>query len=656
MKDKGIIMLKKSIYNVRLWFARTYRSLFLIIIDILIVNFAAVLALVLRFDFQIPQNYYITFQKGLPWLIGIVVIVNMIFGLYNSLWKYVSVDEIVSVTVSSFISTFLGYCIITWMGIAFPRSFYIIFLILIIAFMGGVRFTYRFFRYFKKIFEFNNKGKKSRVLVIGAGQAGSMIIDELMNQEVKERIPVGIIDNDFSKRNKRIRGVPVVGTREDIKQIVEFQKIDEIIIAIPSAPKSDLKEIVRICTETKCKVKTVPGLFELIKGTVGIKQIRDVSIEDLLGRDPVKIDLDSVGKFISGKTVLVTGGGGSIGSELCRQVLKYDPKKLIIFDIYENNAYDIQNELNKECSEEQLVVLIGSVRDNSRLKEVFSEYRPNLIFHAAAHKHVPLMEDSPAEAIKNNVMGTYNVASAAHTFKAEKMVLISTDKAVNPTNVMGATKRLAERIVKAFDSISETEFVSVRFGNVLGSNGSVIPLFKKQIETGGPVTVTHPDIHRFFMTIPEAVQLVLQAGAMADGGEIFVLDMGVPVKIVTLAEELIVLSGFEPYKDIDIIFSGLRPGEKLYEELLLEEEGLENTKHKKIFIGKQVEEDFLSFELELIDLKERLDNCNKEYVLEALGRLVPTYVYTSNIEHRQKITEDNFDCVKDVLGLEIKRR
>lgn len=638
MNNSRIFIVRKYMNSLGSWFSRTYRSLLLIILDIFIIYFASILALVLRFDFQVPQEYYFAIGKGLPWLIGVVVITNMIFGLYNSLWKYASIGELVSITLSSLISTILGYCILSWMGIAIPKSIYIIFLILIVTFMGGARFTYRLMRYLKRQVGFSNnkKGNRSKVLVVGAGQAGSMIINELKKHD-KNRIPVGIIDDEFGKKNKNIYGVPVLGTRNDIKQIVELRKIDEIVLAVPSAEKSDIKEILSICTATKCKVKIVPGIYELIEGSVDIKQIRDVSIEDLLGRDAIKIDLDSVCKFITEKTVLITGGGGSIGSELCRQIMNYKPKKLIIFDIYENNAYEIQNELKNECEEGQLEVLIGSVRDKQRLEEIFSEYRPALVFHAAAHKHVPLMENSPAEAIKNNVLGTYNLARTAHVFKAEKMVLISTDKAVNPTNVMGATKNLAERIVKSFDSISETEFVSVRFGNVLGSNGSVIPLFKKQIESGGPVTVTHPEIYRYFMTIQEAVQLVLQAGAMAEGGEIFVLDMGESVKILSLAEDLIKLSGFEPYKDIDIVFSGLRPGEKLYEELLLEEEGLKITKNKKIFIGRQIEENFENLECDLIELKLRLDNCEKEFILEALGRLVPTYVFTSNEEHRRQV-------------------
>ncbi len=622
------------------WFIQTYRSILFLILDIFVVNFAAMFALILRFDFNIPDLYYQTSQKGILWMTVFALATNVAFGLYKSLWKYASVDELVSLFLSCAISTGVSAFFLNWIGISLPRTFFIFYALIIVFLMGGIRFAYRMLRYVKRIFDFKISKNKKRVLIYGAGKAGQMVLDEIINQDDMDVLPIGFIDDDKIKKKRRIRGLRVFGSREDLIFTAKSEKIEEIIIAMPSSTKAELKDITNLCKETKCKVKILPGMYELIDGRVDIKQIRDVSIEDLLGRDPVTVDMDSMCEFISGKTVLVTGGGGSIGSELCRQVIKYSPKKLIIFDIYENNAYDIQNELINEYK--NIAVLIGSVRDERRMEEVFSEFRPELIFHAAAHKHVPLMEESPAEAFKNNTMGTYNVAKAAHKYKAEKMVLISTDKAVNPTNVMGATKRLAERVINAFDGISETEYVSVRFGNVLGSNGSVIPLFKKQIEAGGPVMVTHPDIYRFFMTIPEAVQLVIQAGAMAEGGEIFVLDMGESVKIITLAEDLIKLSGFEPYKDIDIEYSGLRPGEKLYEELLHEEEGLEKTKHAKIYVGKHIDENFKELEDELLTVMNNIGNSckanfDKEFIINSLSRMVPTFTYTTNKNHREEI-------------------
>lgn len=646
MKKKNLFIEKFNI-----WFIQAYRGLLFLILDIFIVNFAAMAALVLRFDFSIPDLYYATFQRGVVWLVGFALVSNFVFGLYKSLWKYASVDEIISIILSSLISTSAGYFFLTWQSIVLPKSIFILYGLMIMFMMGGIRFTYRLLRYMRKFFGFLGKINKKRILIYGAGKAGQMVLEEILNQENSDIVPVGFIDDDVLKKKKRIHGFRVFGTRDDILFTVKSEKIEEIIIALPSATKSELKEITNLCKDTKCKVKILPGMYELIDGRVDVKQIRDVSIEDLLGRDPVTVDLDSICEFISEKTVLVTGGGGSIGSELCRQVIKYNPKKLIIFDIYENNAYDIQNEIldyiskNVNNKVKSLEVLIGSVRDERRVNEIFKTYKPELVFHAAAHKHVPLMEDSPSEAFKNNVVGTYYVAKAAHIFKSEKMVLISTDKAVNPTNVMGATKRLAERVVKSFDGVSETDYVSVRFGNVLGSNGSVIPLFKKQIQAGGPVTVTHPEIFRYFMTIPEAVQLVIQAGAMAEGGEIFVLDMGEPVKIKTLAEDLIKLSGFEPYMDIDIEYSGLRPGEKLYEELLHEEEGLEKTKHSKIYVGKHSDENLKELEDEILYVLDKIrksdsPNSDKEFIINSLSRMVPTFTFTTNEEHREQIAEE----------------
>jgi FlaA1/EpsC-like NDP-sugar epimerase len=462
------------------------------------------------------------------------------------------------------------------------------------------------------------------VMIIGGGSAGAMVIQELLRNPQIERFPVAVIDDDPSKYKRKIHDTPVLGTRNDIQKIAEENKIDEIIIAMPSASKQEIREIVNICKQTKCKLKTLPGVYELIDGKVDIK-IRDVDIEDLLGREPISVNLNEVSGYICNEVILVTGGGGSIGSELCRQIAKFNPKKLLILDIYENNAYDVQNELLRKHKDLDLEVLIASVRDEGRIEQIFKQYRPAVVFHAAAHKHVPLMEANPTEAVKNNILGTLNVVRMADKYNAKRFVLISTDKAVNPTNIMGASKRVAEMIIQSIDKQSNTEFVAVRFGNVLGSNGSVIPLFRKQIEEGGPVTVTHPEVIRYFMTIPEAVQLVIEAGAMAEGGEIFILDMGQPVKIIDLAKDLIRLSGFEPNVDIKIEFIGLRPGEKLYEELLLAEEGITATKHEKIFIGKPVHIDIGHLTKELMALDSILISGTKEMIEPIIKKLVPSY-------------------------------
>ena len=461
-------------------------------------------------------------------------------------------------------------------------------------------------------------------MIIGAGEAGSMIIREIKTSYALSRRIMCVIDDNPSKKGKYIHGIKIVGDRKVIKKYVDKYKIDEIILAIPSASTKTTKEILRICNETTCKLKVLPGMYQLITEEVSVSKLREVSIEDLLGRDTIEIDLNSVLSHLEDKTVLVTGGGGSIGSELCRQIAAYKPRRLIIFDIYENNAYDIQQELRRKYPSLNLKVLIGSVRNTKRIEMVMERYRPDIIYHAAAHKHVPLMEDSPNEAIKNNVFGTYKTARAADKYGVKKFVLISTDKAVNPTNIMGASKRLCEMIVQTFSRYSKTEFVAVRFGNVLGSNGSVIPLFKKQMEEGGPVTVTHPDIIRYFMTIPEAVSLVLQAGAYAKGGEIFVLDMGEPVKIADLAKNLIRLSGYTLGVDMDIKYTGLRPGEKLYEEILVDEEGLQKTENELIYIGKPLEFNEVHFLSELKKL-ERAAVEEQFDVKEIVSEIVKTY-------------------------------
>ncbi|MDK2800370.1 MAG: hypothetical protein PWP27_1928 [Clostridiales bacterium] len=595
-----------------------------LILDILLINLAVYGAYWLRFDGNIKPQYIKHYQEAFVIITAIKLIIFYACGLYQSLWKYASIRELITIAMASvFANTaMISYVFITQTFV--PRSIYILACMLDIALIGGSRLLYRVIRrgLNGKLFDFSNK---KRVLIIGAGDAGATIIRELRHHSGLNSIPVAIIDDNKEKLGHRINGVPVLGTREDIKNITEKKAIDEIIIAIPSANKKEISEIIDKCKETHCKLKILPAVYELINETVTINTIRDVQIEDLLGRDPVKVNLEEISSYLTNKVVLVTGGGGSIGSELCRQIAGFHPAKLLILDIYENNAYDIQNELLTNYPSLHLHTIIASIRDKSRLEKIFQEYRPDIVFHAAAHKHVPLMESNPTEAIKNNVFGTLNVVDCAHRHGAKKFVLISTDKAVNPTNIMGATKRVAEMIVQAFSKHSKTEFVAVRFGNVLGSNGSVIPLFKKQIAEGGPVTVTHPEITRYFMTIPEAVQLVIQAGAMAKGGEIFVLDMGQPVKIVDLARDLIRLSGFEPDVDIEIKFTGLRPGEKLYEELLMAEEGLTATKHEKIFIGQPIFTDLRILHRELENLKEVIKSDNNESLKEFMKTLVPTY-------------------------------
>ncbi len=486
------------------------------------------------------------------------------------------------------------------------------------------RYWFRFFHAWR--YHFIGRKDKIPVMVVGGGDAGTTMIREMKTSDKIDYMPLCIIDDDPEKQNTRVCGVPVVGTRNDIEAAVKKYGISQIFVAIPSAKKQSISEICEICARTKCRVRILPGVYQMLNGTAMTNQMRDISINDLLGREPITVNTREVFAYIEGKCILVTGGGGSIGSELCRQIAAHNPASLTIFDIYENNAYDIEMELRRNFPYLNLKVLIGSVRDERRVKDVFAAVNPHIVFHAAAHKHVPLMENSPAEAVKNNVFGTYNVAKAANDFGVERFVMISTDKAVNPTNVMGATKRMCEMIVQSFAASSvHTDYVAVRFGNVLGSNGSVVPLFKRQIAEGGPVTVTHKDIIRYFMTIPEAVSLVLQAGAYATGGEIFVLDMGEPVKIVTLAENLIRLSGYKPYEEIDIVFTGLRPGEKLFEELLLNEEGMRQTPNKKIYIGNPIHFNGERLSNTLDAMHEAANANDNAALLRLIKQLVPTY-------------------------------
>lgn len=598
--------------------------------DIIFLLVSLYFALLLRFDFNIPQEYMVFLKLSVIPVVIITLVCNRVFNLYSSIWKYASIEELMSIIYSVSISNIIfilysylvNYKFLENRYYRFPFPVHIIFWILSVIALGGVRFMWR-------VVEDNNMGKESidgdkNLLIIGAGDASALLIKEIKRHRSFNYNVVGLIDDDSSKHGKLINGIEVIGGRNKIIDVCEQKGVEEIILAIPSAELETKREIINICKHTKCKLKTLPGIYEIIDGKVNISKLRDVNIEDLLGREEVRLNNENINKYIKDKTILVTGGGGSIGSELCRQIAKFKPAKLLILDIYENNVYDVQMELNRTYPELNKDVIIASIRELNRLREVFEKYKPDVVFHAAAHKHVPLMEGNPAEAIKNNIIGTYNVLRCAHEYKVKKFVQISTDKAVNPTNIMGATKRFCEIMVQAFDKASTTEYVAVRFGNVLGSNGSVIPLFKKQIAQGGPVTVTHPEINRFFMTIPEAAQLVIQAGAIAQGGEIFVLDMGKPVKIVDLARDLITLSGYKPDIEIKIEYTGLRPGEKLYEELLMDEVALTSTEHDKIFVEKpnNIELEFVEKSIEQF---RRVSSMSNEDIFKLVEEKVPTY-------------------------------
>jgi FlaA1/EpsC-like NDP-sugar epimerase len=564
----------------------------IVLIDILIINFSAFFAVLLRVEFSVEFADSLGFIQGLkvgaiPGTISALLMFK-VFGLYSSNWKYAGERELVSIAIASLCSAALYYMEVKLMNCDLPRSFPIIYTMVLMLVIGASRVAYRQTR--REIISRNasKNGKLRRTMLIGAGDGAVLVIRDLENNAHAKNHVVCLIDDDPNKIGSRVRGIKVVGGRDKIIEAAKKYEIEDIIFCIPSASKEVRNEILEICSQTGAELKTMPSLDKLISGELTLTQIKAVSIEDLLGRTQVQTDNDAIRGKVQGKTVLVTGGGGSIGSELCRQLAALEPSRLIIFDIYENNAYDIQMELKRRHPELDLVVLIGSVREERRVRYVMETYKPDVVCHAAAHKHVPLMENSPAEAIKNNVFGTYNVAKAAGDFGVSLFILISTDKAVNPTNVMGASKRMCEMVVQSMNGQNHTKYIAVRFGNVLGSNGSVIPLFKKQIAEGGPVTVTDKRITRFFMTIPEAVSLILQAGAYAEGGEVFVLDMGEPVRIDDMARKMIRLSGFEPDVDIKIEYTGLRPGEKLYEELLLKSEGLQKTDNKLIYIGHQV--------------------------------------------------------------------
>ena len=671
-------------------------ALFLALYDIIVVAMSYFLALWLRFDCrfsEIPKEYLSAWKHFTPVYIVLAILCFYLLRLYKSIWRFASYSELLRTIIASMITTVIHTVGITlMMRMMFdtyrmkrmPISYYVIGAVIQFCLILGVRFAYRFFILIKTEARIGKpKGEAiSNIMVIGAGSAGQMIVRDINSaREVGDRV-VCIIDDNKNKQGRYIDGVPVVGGRDNILEAVEHYQVQKIFLAIPSASMAERRDILAICQETECELKNLPGMYQLVNGDVTVSNLRDVSIEDLLGRDPISVDMSDVFTFLHGKTVLVTGGGGSIGSELCRQVANHHPKRLIIFDIYENNAYNIQLELRENHPELDLVTLIGSVRDSRKMFQVFEQYKPDVVYHAAAHKHVPLMEDSPCEAIKNNAIGTYKTAYAAMVHGCKRFVLISTDKAVNPTNIMGASKRLCEMIIQSFDAkIKEgkaaeipqlfthytktrggkekldlaanaeffrgikTEFVAVRFGNVLGSNGSVIPIFKKQIEKGGPVTVTHPDIIRYFMTIPEAVSLVLLAGTFAKGGEIFVLDMGSPVKIDTLARNLIRLSGLRPDVDIKIAYTGLRPGEKLYEEKLMAEEGIRKTENEKIHIGCPIKFDINRFLDDLDDLMDAAYANTRD-----IKRLVAGMVNTYHQEGVDAIRSETYRLLMEETG------
>ena len=604
------------------------KILLIIFMDVLTISGSYFLGLWFRYDFSFNEMRQVHLQGYasaiIPWCL-LCILVFAIFKLYSCIWAFVSISEIFRITGAYAVLAVIGVLFFHFDGILMPRASMLAGFVLSYGFTVILRFSYRMLLSVRRAIRHRKHIRNVRnVMLIGAGDAGRTLALEFSNSRFIRDHLACVIDDNPVKRNKRLCGAPIVGDRYDIPDAVEKFKISKIIFAIPSCKAVDRKEILDICSTTGCEVQMLPGIYQMVNGEFSISKLRNVDPQDMLGRDPIKVNNEEIMDYVSGKVVMVTGGGGSIGSELCRQIANANPKQLIIFDIYENSAYDIQMELRRKYPDLNLMVLIGSVRNTNRVEYVVGKYKPDMIFHAAAHKHVPLMEDSPNEAIKNNVFGTYKLAKAAAKHGVKRFVLISTDKAVNPTNIMGASKRLCEMVVQMMNRESDTEFVAVRFGNVLGSNGSVIPLFKKQIEAGGPVTVTHPDIIRYFMTIPEAVSLVLQAGYYARGGEIFILDMGEPVKIDTMARNMIRLSGYEPDVDIQVVYTGLRPGEKLYEELLMKEEGLQETANKLIHIGKPIVMDDEKFKEQLIRL-EKASKAEVSNMKDIVAEIVPTY-------------------------------
>lgn len=624
--------------KLRRWKLRMSRSMMIfLVLDFLSIILASFASILVRYEFQfdlVEQRFVDTIIWYMTINFVVTVVVYYLFSLYTTLWKYAGITELCKITAAAAVSSILQVVGMLLLRKPIFRSYVLLYFVLLLAETIATRFYYRFLRLIRNKYFRVSADKRMNLMLVGAGDAGAAVIKETRLSKESTRKVCCIVDREPSKWGKRLLGVPIIGDVSEIPEAVEKYQIKKILITIPSANRQAIRKIVEICQKTPCEINILPGIYQLIDGEIVTSRLRNVKIEDLLEREPVRVDLDAILGYIQGKTVLVTGGGGSIGSEICRQLAGHGVGKLIIFDIYENNAYSIQKQLEWEYPSLDMEVLIGSVRNESRVEDIFKTYHPEIVFHAAAHKHVPLMEDSPNEAIKNNVIGTYLTAQMASRYHASKFILISTDKAVNPTNIMGASKRICEMVIQMIGKRSATEFAAVRFGNVLGSNGSVIPLFRRQIEHGGPVTVTHPDIIRYFMTIPEAVSLVLEAGAYAKNGEIFVLNMGEPVKIDDLARNMIRLSGYEPDVDIMIKYTGLRPGEKLYEELLMNEEGMKTTENDRIFVGRQIAFDEETFEQSLHEL-EQASNSESRKIREIVHRTVPEYQYQ---ERKQEVS------------------
>mgnify|MGYP000981953651 FL=1 len=618
--------------------SRSRWRLLLVLIDAVLVSAALYIALYLRFDGMIPVKYMLAYRQLVPFFTIVLLLSFYLFGLYNRLWQYASVGELVSITASITTATVVNFLILFNSArdgsFLLPRSVPALHWMATILLIGFSRFSWRFLRGI--LFKNRKPGEEKYVLIVGAGDAGATLVRELKQRRYRDNlIPVGFVDDNPTKQRMGMFGLPVLGRREDIPRLVQKYDVDEIIIAIPSASREVIGEIVDICQTTPASLKILPGIYELINGRVSVSQVREVRVEDILGREPVEVDLDSIAGYLTGKAILVTGAGGSIGSELCRQAARFKPRRLILLGHGENSIYEAYQDLSLEFCSLEIIPLICDVKDSAAMNAAFQKYRPEVVFHAAAHKHVPLMEHCPAEAVKNNVLGTFNAARAAHDFSAESFILISTDKAVHPAGIMGATKRIAEMVVQQMARTSKTCFASVRFGNVLDSRGSVVPLFKKQIASGGPVTVTHPEMVRYFMTIPEAVQLVIQAGALARGGEIFILDMGEPVKIISLARRMIRLAGYRPGKDIPIVFTGIRPGEKLYEELLTSAEETEATLHQSIFMARP-DNNFSELKLKrfLNSITDAGWNPTREEVIALIRSVLPDFKNDSAGESR----------------------
>lgn len=605
--------------------SKKWRTILLVLLDTILINLAYILSLYYRYSLNIPKQYLNNYKNNVGFMALIYIVILVLFGIYKNLWMFAGTDEFLTAITGIAAAGLINAVVSNLLGRELPFIVHTLSIVFSILFICGLRITFRIYRRMLIILDRSETKQYTRIMVIGAGFAGALILKEMkLHKEINYKV-VAVIDDDPLKIGTTISGIKIYGDRYKIQQVAREKIVETIIIAIPSLNGDEKKKIIEICKGTGCKLKIVPGVYEMLDDRYLLSKVRDINVEDLLGREEVKLEIEGISDYIENKVVMVTGGGGSIGSELCRQIVRFNPKQLIILDAYENNAYDIQGELSFKYPGLNLKALVATIRDRSRLENIFSRYRPELVFHAAAHKHVPLMEDSPCEAIKNNVFGTLNLSECSDKYGVKRFIMISTDKAVNPTNIMGASKRICEMIIQGMDKVSKTEFVAVRFGNVLGSNGSVIPKFKKQIASGGPITLTHREITRFFMTIPEAAQLVLQAGGFAMGGEIFVLDMGKPVRIYDLACDLIRLSGLEPEKDIKIKITGLRPGEKLYEELLTSEEQVGNTRHKKIFIEKPMYYSMEELRVKLKELRKVVVLEDEEELINKITEIVPTY-------------------------------